>query len=79
VRFFLPIRAPVSRPAGHITGGPLLGGQVTCGVLTQPEIRERIENGIDVLAGGPERCRRFVTSEVERWGRVIRENNVFSR
>jgi tripartite-type tricarboxylate transporter receptor subunit TctC len=46
------------------------------GVLTQPEIRERIENGIDVLAGGPERCRRFVTSEVERWGRVIRENNI---
>ena len=46
------------------------------GVLTQPEIRERIENGIDVLARCPERCRRFVTSEVERWGRVIRENNI---
>jgi len=46
------------------------------GVLTQPEVRERIENGIDVLAGGPERCRRFVNSEVERWGRVIRDNNI---
>lgn len=46
------------------------------GVLTHPDIRERIENGIDVLAGGPERCRRFVNSEVERWGRVIRDNNI---
>jgi tripartite-type tricarboxylate transporter receptor subunit TctC len=46
------------------------------GVLNQPEVRERIESGIDVLAGGPERCRRFVNSEVEKWGRVIRDNNI---
>ena len=46
------------------------------GILSQPDVRERIENGIDVLAGGLERCCRFVSSEVEKWGRVIRDNNI---
>lgn len=46
-------------------------------VLALPEIRGRIEeNGADVVAGGPERCRRFLNSEVQKWGRVIRENNI---
>lgn len=46
-------------------------------VLAQPEVRARIEeNGADVLAGGPERCRRFLNNEIVKWGRVIRDNNI---
>jgi tripartite-type tricarboxylate transporter receptor subunit TctC len=46
-------------------------------VLALPEVRGRIEDaGADVIAGGPERCRRFLNSEVEKWGRVIRDNSI---
>lgn len=46
-------------------------------VLATPEIRGRIEDlGADVAAGGPERARRFITSEVTKWGNVIRDNSI---
>lgn len=46
-------------------------------VLASPEVRDAIEaHGADVVAGGPERCRRFLSAEVTKWGRVIRENNI---
>ena len=46
-------------------------------VLALPEVRGRIEEtGADVLAGGPERCRRFLNAEIAKWGRVIRDNNI---
>ncbi len=46
-------------------------------VLALPEVRDRIEGaGADVIAGGPERCRRFLNAEVEKWGHVIRDNNI---
>jgi tripartite-type tricarboxylate transporter receptor subunit TctC len=46
-------------------------------VMSNPEVRDRIEAlGADVLAGGPERCRRFLNAEVQKWGRVIRDNNI---
>jgi tripartite-type tricarboxylate transporter receptor subunit TctC len=46
-------------------------------VMQMPEVRDRLEGmGADVIAGGPERCRRFINSEVEKWGRVIRANNI---
>lgn len=45
--------------------------------LTTPAIRERIEaQGCDVVASTPEECRRFISSEIERWGRVITEHNI---
>ena len=45
--------------------------------LTAPEVRNKIEEqGADVVASGPERTRRFLNAEVERWGRVIRDNNI---
>ena len=45
--------------------------------LAAPEVRNRIEEqGADVVASGPERCRRFLEAEVEKWGRVIRDNNI---
>ena len=47
--------------------------------LATPEVRARIEEqGADVVASGPERCRRFLNAEVEKWGRVIRDNNITS-
>ena len=51
--------------------------QAVTRVLSTPEIRGRIEElGADVLAGGSERCRRFLNSEVQKWGQVIRDNNI---
>src|SRR3712207_998236 len=41
--FFLPIDEPPSASAGHIAGGPLLGGQVTRGSLTVWFTPEAIE------------------------------------
>ena len=45
--------------------------------LTDPEVRSRIEEqGCDVKATGPEECRQFLAGEIERWGKVIRDNNI---
>lgn len=47
------------------------------GTLANAEVRARIEEqGADVVAGGPDRCRLFLAGEVEKWGKVIRENNI---
>ena len=46
-------------------------------VLGAQEVREKIEQtGADVVAGGAERCRRFLNAEITKWGRVIRDNNI---
>jgi hypothetical protein len=29
-----------------------------------------------VRASGPEECRQFLAREIDRWGRVIRDNNI---
>ena len=53
-----------------------MSGAVTR-VVQMPDIRGRIEEvGVDVLAGGAERCRRFLNAEVAKWGRVVRDNNI---
>ena len=47
------------------------------GTLANAEVRARIEEqGADVVASGPEPCRRFLEAEIEKWGRVIRDNNI---
>lgn len=47
--------------------------------LADPEVRNRIEEqGCDVKATGPEECSRFLAGEIERWGKVIRDNNIRS-
>ena len=59
-----------------IIGGGRMGEAISQ-ALSVPEVRSRIEEqGVDVLAGGAERCRRFLNSEVQRWGQVIRDNNI---
>ncbi len=45
--------------------------------LADPAVKARIEEqGADVLASNPAECGRFLTSEIERWGKVIRDNNI---
>ena len=46
-------------------------------VLADPEVRARIEEqGADVRATGPAECRDFLAAEIDRWGRVIRDNGI---
>ncbi len=51
--------------------------EAVTGAMAVPEVRDRIEAlGADLAGGGPERCRRFLNAEIEKWGRVIRDNNI---
>ena len=46
-------------------------------VLREPEVKTRIEEqGCDIVASTPEVARSFVANEIERWGAVIRQNNI---
>lgn len=46
-------------------------------VLNEPEVKSKIEEqGCDILASDAETCRRFVAAEIDRWGAVIRENDI---
>lgn len=45
--------------------------------LNDPDVKAKIEEqGCDVQASSPEVCGRFLASEIEKWGRVIRANNI---
>ena len=45
--------------------------------LSDPDVRARIEEqGCDVKATGPEECTRFLAGEIDRWGKVIRDNHI---
>ncbi len=45
--------------------------------LADTDVRARIEEqGCDVRATGPEECGRFLGREIERWGKVIRDNQI---
>ena len=46
-------------------------------VLNDPAVRKRLQDlGAEPSPGSPEQLRAFLNSELERWGRVIREANV---
>ena len=52
-------------------------GTALRGVLNEPEVKQKIEEqGCDIQASDAETCRRFVAAEIERWGVVIRENDI---
>jgi tripartite-type tricarboxylate transporter receptor subunit TctC len=45
--------------------------------LNAPEVRNKLEEqGADVVGSGPERTRRFLNAEIQKWGQVIRDNNI---
>jgi len=61
------------------TPQPILAkmGEALGRALADSDVKARIEEqGCDVVASGPEECGRFFQAEVEKWGRVIRENNI---
>jgi tripartite-type tricarboxylate transporter receptor subunit TctC len=61
------------------TPGPLLArmGEAMARVLGDPGVRARIEErGADVVASPAEECAAFLADEIERWGRVIRDNGI---
>jgi len=46
-------------------------------VLANASVREKLEaQGADVVGSSPEECGRFLAGEVERWGKVIRDNKI---
>ena len=46
-------------------------------VLNEPEVKTRIEEqGCDVVASSADECRRFLAAEIEKWGQVIRSNDI---
>lgn len=45
--------------------------------VTDPDVKAKIEEqGCDVQASPPEVCGRFLSAEIEKWGRVIRANGI---
>ncbi|MCS6932489.1 MAG: tripartite tricarboxylate transporter substrate binding protein [Acetobacteraceae bacterium] len=51
--------------------------QALTSVLNEPAVKQRIEQqGCDIVAGSPEHCRQFLAAEIEKWGAVIRANNI---
>ena len=46
-------------------------------ILAEPEVRVRVEaQGMDVLAMPGDGFAPFLDAEIERWGRVVRENAI---
>lgn len=45
--------------------------------LKLPAVQERMNQmGVSVLSSSPEELGKFVTEQVERWGKVVRDNNI---
>jgi tripartite-type tricarboxylate transporter receptor subunit TctC len=61
------------------TPAPILAQmhQALARALDDSTVRQKIEEqGADVVASSPEQCRAFLASEIERWGKVIRDNHI---
>jgi len=46
--------------------------------LNRPEVRKQLSEslGMDIAASSPEETQKFVVTQMERWGKVVRENNI---
>jgi tripartite-type tricarboxylate transporter receptor subunit TctC len=67
------MQAPARVPA------PIIGRMhaALTGVLADPDVRAKLEEqGADVVSSTPEECARFIRAEIEKWGKVIRDNNI---
>ncbi len=47
-------------------------------VLNQPDVRNQLSDqlGMDLVVSSPEGLQKFVVSEMERWGKVVRDYNI---
>jgi tripartite-type tricarboxylate transporter receptor subunit TctC len=46
-------------------------------VVRQADVIERLKQlSVETRANTPEECRAFVASEMEKWGKVVREGNI---
>ncbi len=47
-------------------------------VFNKPDVHKQLTEtlGMDVTASSPEDTQKFLTSQIERWGKVVRENNI---
>ena len=47
-------------------------------LFNQPDVRGQLGDqlGMDIVASTPQALQKFLVSEIDRWGRVIRENNI---
>ena len=64
---------------GAGTPAPLLArmGEAATRALADAEVKARIEErGADVVASPAEECAAFLAGEIERWGRVVRDNHI---
>ena len=46
--------------------------------LNQPDLRKTLTDqlGMDLVVSTPEELQKFLVSEIDRWGKVVRENNI---
>jgi tripartite-type tricarboxylate transporter receptor subunit TctC len=46
-------------------------------VLAQPAVRDKLtQQGMDIVASTPEVLAKFISGEMERWGKVVRDNKI---
>ncbi|HYT86838.1 MAG TPA: tripartite tricarboxylate transporter substrate-binding protein, partial [Burkholderiales bacterium] len=47
-------------------------------ILNKPDVRKQLTEtqGMDVAASSPEQLQKFVAGEMDRWGKVVKSNNV---
>jgi tripartite-type tricarboxylate transporter receptor subunit TctC len=47
-------------------------------LFNQPDVRNQLGDqlGMDIVASSPTALQKFLVGEIERWGKVIRENNI---
>ena len=47
-------------------------------LFNQPDVRRQLTEtlGMDLTASSPEDTQKFLVSQIERWGKVVRENNI---
>ena len=46
-------------------------------VLQQPAVRDKLtQQGMDIVGGGPDVLAKFVAGEVDRWAKIVRDNNI---
>ena len=45
--------------------------------LAQPAVRDKLtQQGMDIVAGGPDVLAKFVAGEMDRWGKIVKDNNI---